>query len=218
MARVNSYLGLITSQHRNRPKFAEVVRELTNAIASGADLLDTMVGAFDLDEAAGRQLDIIGEWVGMSRVVQVPLAGVYFEWGAPAKQGWSNGFWKGPFDPATGPVQMDDSTFRVLIRGKIAANMWDGTLASMYGVWDYVFGPGAIEVIDNQDMTITVVYDTLALSSVMQQLLITGAFPLKPAGVEVNFIAAGGAPIFAWGFNTNKFQGWTGEAVWAAPS
>ena len=85
----------------------------------------------------------------------------------------------------------------------------------MHAIWQYVFGPGAIEVLDNQDMTITIVYDTTALSSVMQQLLLNGAFPLKPAGVQVNYLPISGAPIFSWNLNTTKFQGWNGVSVWS---
>lgn len=215
MAHQDSYLELITSEHRDRPQFNAVVSALTSPLAEVADQLAALVDAFDLDLAQGVQLDAIGLWVGIGRTVAVPLAGVYFEWDGTAAVGWSNGFWKGPFDPSTGPSVMDDATYRTMIRAKIAANFWDGTLEGLYETWDFVFGPGIIEVLDNQDMTMTIVYDDLALSSIMKELLTTGALPLKPMGVLVNYVAASGSPIFSWDRNTLKFQGWNGVSVWA---
>lgn len=316
MASTDDYLALITSQHRQQPNFAEVVKLLTNPLAEGINLCLSLADAFDLDKASGAQLDAIGLWVGMLRKVPVPLTDVYFTWDTPSpksapvlgdvvggalaartyyvrltyeyaagnslpgpeasravpanslltvtappadpaatgynvyvstssgtqtkqngaaiafgtnwteptsgliagaampttsigqKVGWGDGYWKGNFDPTNGVSEVDDATYRMLIRAKIAANFWDGSLETMYKTWAFVFGPGVIEVLDNQDMTITIVYDSLALSTVMKQLLTSNAFPLKPAGVLVNYLASTGTPIFAWDQNTAKFQGW----------
>jgi hypothetical protein len=129
--------------------------------------------------------------------------------------GWSNGYWQGPFDPSTGIESLDDSTYRTLLRAKIAANVWDGTLATMYAFFDYVFGVDTIAIQDNQDMSMTLVYDALALNLVTKSLLTQGLFPLKPSGVRITYSPINGAPIFSWGLNTPKFQGW-GTAVWTS--
>lgn len=210
----SSYLNYITSQHRSQPRFAAVVEALTSPLLDGMAMLRAMVEAFDLDQASGAQLDAIGLWVGVSRTVPLPLTGVYFEWDGAASVGWDNGFWKGEFDPATGPVVMDDANYRTMIRAKIAANFWDGTFERLYETWVFVFGEDVIEVLDNQDMSLTVVYDDLALSTVEIALLLGGAYPLKPMGVKMNFVALSGAPIFSWDRALPKFQGWTGISVW----
>lgn len=129
--------------------------------------------------------------------------------------GWESGYWQGPFDPTTGIEKLDDKSYRTLIRAKIAANLWDGTLAEMYDFWDFVFGPDVIAVQDNQDMTLTLVYDSLQVSPVMRNLLTSGALPIKPSGVKINYAALSGSPIFSFDVNTPKFKGWD-LAAWAS--
>lgn len=324
MAHKDFYLSLLTSEHRDQPQFAEVVKLLTNALVENVDLGLALIDAFDLDQSQGSQLDAIGLWVGATRKMLSPITGVYFAWELPAPKvapvlgdtaggtqaqrtyyvklsyvypagesmpgpqgsrvvplnsvltvaspvtgvepaatgynvyvsttsgsetkqnaapipigtgwtepttgliagsalptdsvglntGWDKGYWQGPFDPSSGVVSVDDGTFRSLIRARIATNMWDGTLAAMYTFWDYVFGPGVIQVQDNLDMSITLIYDSVQINSVMKSLLLQGAFPIKPAGVQVNYVAASGTPIFSWDRNLPKYQGWTGTSVW----
>lgn len=210
------YLQLLTSEHRGRPQFSAVVQAITAAFVDNVDLTWTLLDKFDLDQATGAQLDAIGLWIGMFRGVAVPITGVYFAWDDTAATGWDNGYWQGPFDPSTGIEKLDDATFRTLMKAKIAANVWDGTFASMQSFWDYVFGAGVVTVQDNQDMTITLIYDSLALNTVTKSLLTQGRFPLKPAGVRITYTASTGAPIFSWDTNTPKFQGWNGVSVWAS--
>lgn len=130
--------------------------------------------------------------------------------------GWEKGSWQGPFDPTTGLINVDNSTYRTLIKAKIAANSWDGTFGSLGTLWDYIFGPGVITVQDNMDMTMVLIYDSLALPAVMTNLLTSGGFPLKPMGVKLNYTGESGAPLFSWNLSTPKFQGWTGESVWGS--
>lgn len=129
MASTDDYLRLITSQHRGRPRFAATVEALVAPLADLQDFLATVPGAFDLDSAIGAQLDIAGLWVGRSRQVETPLQGVYFSFDTDGL-GFDQGNWKGPFDPDAGLVSLDDESYRTLLRTKIAANAWDGTLPS----------------------------------------------------------------------------------------
>jgi hypothetical protein len=216
MATSDDYLGLVTSEHRDRPLFAAVIKAITDGLAADVNLqLDMPSVHFDLDQAVGVQLDQIGLWVGIKRNVSVPISGVYFTWDGDATLGWGQGYWQGPLDPSTGVASLDDVTYRTVIRAKIAANQWDGTVETMYSFWEYVFGAGAILLLDNGDMSLSLVYDDSILNAVQKNLLLSGAFPLKPAGVRINYIAASATrPLFSWDLNLLKFQGWTGIAVW----
>lgn len=214
MASTDDYVALATSEHKDKPLFEAVIRALTEALVTNIDLNLAMIDKFDLDKAVGHQLDTIGLWVGMSRKVAAPLTGVYFTWDDTVATGWDKGSWQGPFDPSTGLVSLDDGTYRTLIRAKIAANRWDGTREKMSEFWDEVFGVGVISVADGQDMSITLIYDDLQLTTVTKALLLSGAFLLKPAGVLVNYLAASGAPLFSWDLNLPKFQGYNGVSVW----
>lgn len=55
--------------------------------------------------------------------------------------GFDQGAWKGPFDPDNGITTLDNEAYRTLLRAKIGANHWDGTLESSKAILDLVFNP-----------------------------------------------------------------------------
>ena len=210
MRTVDDYLGLITSQHRLKPKFVDTVSLCVAPFAQIQEILTGFQEDFDVDVAIGKQLDAVGEWVGVSRELKTPLTGVYFTWDGLVSEGWDSGTWKGPFDPDSGLVSLPDSDYRILIKTKIAANSWDGTIPEAYRVWETVFVDSAILIQDNQDMSMTVGIAGAQLSSVTQALLVGGYIPLKPMGVRVNYYAVApvDGPLFAWDSNNDTLAGW----------
>lgn len=187
----DDYVALTTSQHRDKPNFQAFLRMITQPLVDNQALLVAMrTSTFDLDTAVGVQLDAVGLWVGIGRIVNVPITGVYFTWQDIVADGWGRGFWKGPFDPATGIVSLDDDTYRIVIRAKILANSWDGTVQSLCAFWDWLFGAGVVKVTDNLDMTATLTYTAAALNAVQTSLLTNGAFFHKPGGVHFNYVSA----------------------------
>lgn len=211
------YLGLIPSFNASKPKFMAMVEALVAPAQGIASFLNSMVTAFDLDSAIGVQLDQVGVRVGASRNVQVPLTGIYFSWGTPGL-GWGQGSWKGAFDPNTGLQVLDDDSFRILIRAKIAANSWDGTNGSLPDILSIMF-PATIGtyvvVLDNNDYTMTVGVSGLLPSQIQLALLDGGYVPITPATVGLNFYitSVDTAPLFAWGVNTSAMAGW-GTGAW----
>lgn len=93
------YTALITSQHRDKPRFLASVALVANAIASVSDVLRAFPGQFSLDLAVGTQLDVVGKWVGLSRSVRIPVTDPYFAWDTSGR-GWDEGYWKPPYAPA----------------------------------------------------------------------------------------------------------------------
>lgn len=218
----NEYLELVTSEHAVRPAFAAVVLALTQPSADQQAQLERMLTDFDLDSAIGAQLDAVGEWAGISRALTTALTGVYFTWDGPASVGWDAGSWQGPYDPSTGLTSLPDDAYRALIRAKIAANSWDGTMAGAQAVWNQVFS-GAQRIIlqDNQDMTMVVGFSGPPLSAVQQALLTGGYFPFKPEGVRIAYYAVPrtSGPLFAWDSSSPQLQGWdVGSWVQEIPS
>jgi hypothetical protein len=209
---LDDYLRLITTQHREAPRFiATLSAAVGGALQAGASL-EALLAAFDIDSAVGVQLDIIGVWVGRDRNIATPLEDVYFTWDDTDATGWDSGVWRGEFDPDTGLTSLPDDSYRVLLKAKIAANHWDGTIPGAYDVWSSAFGDElVIFITDNQDMTMTVTVVTQGLSAVTKALLTGGYIPLKPAGVRVNYeISDGFGPVFAWDTDpeTSLLAGW----------
>ena len=213
---MSGYLGLVTSEHRNRPRFMATVAAVTDPLCGLQELLETMRAAFDVDSAVGGQLDRTGEWIGRSRHLRLELDDVYFEWGREAV-GWARGSWKGLYDPETGMVHLPDETYRLLLKAKIGANRWDGTVPGAYAVWESAFADTGSLILmqDNQDMSVVIGLAGTPLDAVMRNLLLQGYLPLKPEGVRVAWyaVAPERGPLLGWNCETGGLSGW-GKGIW----
>jgi len=181
------YKGLITSQHKTKQNFMAIVDFITQYSIDTQEVLLDFDFDFDLDLASGLQLDIIGECVGVKRLLD--------------------------FQPTGGisPI-LDDDAFRTVIKAKIAQNQWNGTIGGIYTLWDTLFAPRLkIIVRDNQDMSMTV----LVLGNVtpLEIQLINKSYIIpKPEGVQL-IIGTPDYPIFAFDENVDNYQGF-GTGKW----
>lgn len=185
MASVDDYAKLITSQHRDKPKYMAMITATLQPIVDNINTLAAL--DFDIDTAIGDQLDIIGRWVGLGRQVPVPLS-IYFSFNT-AGLGFNQGVWKGPFSPPSGLVSLDDATYRRLLYAKIGINTWDGTIRQLNAIMVLAFeGSGATVIgIDNLDKSITIqVSGTLPL--ILKSLLDTGIIIPKSVGISINLV------------------------------
>jgi hypothetical protein len=215
------YTTLITSEHAEKPSFSAVVSALTGAVGSVTDALAAMPGQFDLDSAVGAQLDIIGLWVGFDRGLLVPIPNAWFSWDT-AGLGWNQANWKGPFEPTEGIVLLDDFTYRVALRGKVASNYWDGTVKSLIEIASTELADYGIVILceDGFNMSIDNLYIIGAgLTAPLAALLKRGIFPPKPAGVHINgfYVSSSpGAPFFGLD-SDSAFVAGLGSGAWAVP-
>ncbi|MBR1694565.1 MAG: DUF2612 domain-containing protein [Selenomonas sp.] len=160
MSLMSAYLDLITSQHRDKPKFmatVEAVLQPSNDIFECAIYMDDF---FDLDEAEGAQEDVLGQIVGQSR--QMPFELV-----------------------TTGKSVLDNETYRTMIKAKIAKNLWKGGIADLEDTWENLFG-NRIKIKDNQDMTIEVQITDVPTTAV-QELILRGQVVPKPQSVGIKY-------------------------------
>lgn len=186
MAQASDYTALIPSENGDKPKFVAMVGLVAGCFADETNALRTLESAMNLDAATGAQLDIIGQWIGLSRTIKVPLQ-VYFSFDITGL-GFDQGNWRGPYDPDTGLTTMDDGTYRLMLKAKIGANSWDGSMLSYLSIMRGVFaGTGiTITATDNQDMSMTVTLSAKP-SALLNALLTSGYLPLKPTGVQQIF-------------------------------
>lgn len=186
---IEDYLTLITSEHVDRPRFLATVDLSVSPFVAMQDLLRSIPEAYDIDHAVGVQLDAVGLWIGRTRKVYIPVVGVFFEWdGATVATGWDVGLWLGTGEPSDVVTVLTDDQFRQVLRGKIEANKWKGDREGQYRIIDTSFGKsGTTRIVDNQDMTQTILVNLGALSSLQRGMLESGYIPIKPAGVGQNF-------------------------------
>jgi hypothetical protein len=214
---MSQYTDLITAEHADRPKFVAVIETSTNPSVDQQEVVLRFPSDFDLDSAVGAQLDVVGEWVGVSRYVLTPLEGVYFTWGEPGL-GWGEGYWRGPFDPTQGLTTLSDDFYRLLIRATIALNNWNGTLQPAIDAIAPLFPNNLVYIQDNQDMTISIAVVGPPLDVILAALLTGGYLALKPVTVRINyyFPTAPDGPVFGFGADNEYIGGW-GTGSWGSP-
>ena len=150
--------------------------------------------------------------------MSTPLSGVYFSLDV-ASLGFDQGVWQGPFDSSTGITSLDDDTYRLLIRAKIGANRWDGTLDSSAAILASIFGSDTqIFIQDNGDMTITIGIAGVLPNALFLALLVGGYIPIKPSTVAVNYMATSesGSPIFGFDVQNQYIAGFD-TGAWGKP-
>lgn len=215
---IENYLNLITSEHRGKEKFEATVTVGVSPFAKIQDVLNGLPADFDIDTATGVQLDSVGAWIGRSRRIDTPLTGIYFTWEGLLSEGWDAGSWKGEFDPDSGLVDLPDDAYRTLLKAKIAANNWDGSIPQAYDIWLSAFGAESILLIqDNQDMSMVIAIAGERLDTIEQALLVNGYIPLKPEGVRVEYyaVAPSAGTLMAWDVTPNAaLAGWD-NGQWA---
>jgi hypothetical protein len=168
------YLGLITSEYQLAPKFLAWLSAPLSKLLDASICLDSFTVGFDLDAAIGPQLDVLGQIIGQSRVVG--------------------------FQPSNGiSPTLNDASYRLLLKARIAQNQWQGTIDELQGIWAHLFPGGQIVVIDSQNMSATIIL-TGAFTSIVLDMIVNGYIVPRPEGVLYNYVF----PVLpAFGFDQN---------------
>ena len=185
---IGYYQSILTHQYTtpNSPKLNALLTVLLKKFDDVSQCLVKMDTALDLDSAVGAQLDMLGATVGAARTVG--------------------------FQPSNGvsPV-LDDTTFRIYIKAKIAQNSWDGTRGSLYTIWQQLFPSGQIILIDNQNMTCSITLKG-TFTSILKDLITNGYIVPRPEGVLYTFVfptlpafGFGSSPGFVSGFGVGHW-------------
>lgn len=150
------YASLLIIQYANKPKAVATIKTLVAPVIM--DQLPLQVrDAFDVKTAVGVQLDILGKFVGVSRMQRT----------------------------FTQLVSLDDDDFRVLIQIKTVLNSSKSDLASIQAIV-FGFFNGAIRLFDHQTMYMSVYFDALAGSLTLAEVFVRGDFIPRPMGVRLS--------------------------------
>lgn len=211
---IQDYLNLIPSSNAEQPDFNAVVAVSVSVAVQVQALLQSMIPIFDLSlPPVGNQLDIIGQWVGISRNIAEPIGGVFFTWDNAADLGWDFGIWATTSDQ-TDITVLPDAQYLTLINAKIAANGWDGTTDGAYAIWNALFTTVTILIQDYQNMSYSLGIIGGSLDSLTLALITGGYIPLRPEGVQIVSYFTSPGPVFAWDSDSTLLQGWN-TGLWA---
>lgn len=188
---LDGYRRLLTSEYKTKPRLTSWLLWLLSEGLTYRNTVKEFLGAFDLDTAVGKQLDTIGEIVGVNRLLS--------------------------FHPASGDSPlMNDSTYRLVIKARILQNIWKGTLVELYEAWSVLFTDMRyFQIQDLQDMTYNVVIMG-PFTPLERELIANGYIIPKPEGVRINLLTitdTSGLPIFAYDVDTYMLSGYTSH--WA---
>lgn len=160
MIDISTYLNRITSEHKTKPKFMGLVAARLEPLIDLFECLEQIDKAFDLETAEGNQLDIIGRYVGVNRLLN--------------------------FQPEYADAVLTDPYYRMLLKAQISLNYWDGSIEGVKKIWGDVFPDYEIQVVDNQDMTMEA--RIIGLRQLFESELVQhGYITPKPMGVGVDY-------------------------------
>jgi hypothetical protein len=196
----SSYSSLITSEHNLREKFMAQVGAVAGAIGSITAGIQAIQPAFDLDQAVGAQLDVLGLWIGQSRIIPNVLLLGYFGFSELAT-GLPDGA-QLPFGELTdvskggrfyelgeayaGTTVLLDPDYLTILKARIVRNQSDGTLADFEAALAYIFGVPS-SVVDGGTLSLALHVAT-PVTPTVQALLSTLDLLPRPAGVAIGAI------------------------------
>jgi uncharacterized protein DUF2612 len=198
-----TYAALITSEHNQKPNFMSMVSVVTGAIGDVTEGIRSIEAGFNLNDAIGAQLDILGLWIGQSRVIAGVLVPGFFgftddpeaepfgELSNPA----IGGKWFNLGDTASGNTVLSDPDYLTVLKARIVRNQSNGTLSAIENALAFIFGVPC-SVIDNG--TLSLVIDVKGEITPTQQALLTSLDILpRPSGISIEAITFVGTPFVA---------------------
>lgn len=179
------YLSLITHQYQMSPNFIAWLTAVLQMVDDVDTLIENMYLYFDIDNAVGAQLDILGVHLGQSRYLN--------------------------FNPTDGSnPYLADELYRAILKFKIGVNSWDGQSKTIYKLWAQLFPNVAIKIVDNQDMSATITFNG-SLPQIVIDMINKDQLIPRPEGVNYNFPGLAGQvvlPFFSYDMNDTYFTGY----------
>lgn len=172
---IDYYCNLLIIQYRDKDKARGTVAALAEQVVS--DQITTQVqDAFNLETAVGAQLDILGKYIGISRNVADSL----------------------------GPVVLDDSDYRTMLKLKILTNNSGSSLYDIQKLLMEYFG-GDLVVFDYLNMRIGYFFNSALGSAQLAEIFVKAGLLPKPMGVQLSSVVYGPGTDNYFSFRTYEY-------------
>lgn len=176
-----NYLDLIPPPNQVQPKFIAWLAANVQYFLDQQTCINAINQAFDVQTAVGNQLDILGQIIGVDRLVNFV-----------------------PSLSTDSPV-LSDSNYRICLLAQILKNSWIGNRESVYNFFQTFFPTQPVFIQDNQDMTM-IVWCLGMAPGIQQDLVAHGYYVPKPAGVLINYVFADG-PLLGFDYENQYIAG-----------
>jgi len=213
---VDEYAKLIIKQYYSKPKARAEIEMKVGEFEKLYDIINTFPDEFDVDQAYGDRLDKIGKIVGVSRSVSEVVAKIGFGFDDNSNaRGFADKYnsldtsapFVEKFTPVYTDLQLDDPTYRLIIKAKIAVNnatayMVSDDRISVQQVIQSAFKNRAW-VVDNYNMSLDLYISPIYEGEYLRLINNLNLLP-KPQGVRYNqIISAERTQTF--GFDDNEY-------------
>jgi len=210
----SEYVNLLIKQYWEKPKAAAEIEMKAALWRRTFEWIDSFSDEFDLDNATGARLDIIGRIVGIKRTVPFVVPKIAFGFDEnPNARGFDDLFFpladrapfQDKFERAYTSLQLDDTAYRFFIRARIAKNVGGPYLVDEQGLAiqtaiNTLFD-GLAYVLDKKDMTLTLYVSPRFNLDNLRAIIRLDLLP-KPQGVRYGVVIQAG-PGETFGFSDN---------------
>lgn len=188
---INEYVNLVTSQHRQKPKFIESIKVAISPIIDCQNMLLNLSRFHDLETAQGKCLENLAHWTGAPLIISGAAQLEYFGFidqenaltFGETDDPDVGGYFRESGQSGTGGLIPTGDFLRRIIKAKILKNKSTGNINETKEILGFVLNHYQFKVIDNNNMTVT--FKNLAMQfTTTQKILVQIFFPL-PAGVEL---------------------------------
>lgn len=153
------YADLLILQYKTQPNARATISALTDKVISDGILLDVING-FNLLTAKGKQLDILGKYIGLPRAVKVEIG-------------------------SSSTIVLTDEQYRILLQLKLVCNTSFSATSQIRDAIYQIF-PNDIRVFDNRTMEIEYQLSTL-FNDLVNVIIAEELLPL-PMGLGYNIV------------------------------
>lgn len=196
----SQYSNLIIYQYAKAPKALATINAILGETDRIIENLTDLLNQWDIDQARGFSLDIIGRRVGVSRTLPAFVSKGYLGYlGSIGGKPWGEGIWYREGEATGGSLTLGDEDYRFLIRAKIYKNFQNGTLDYILNSMRSILNENA-NIKDNYDMTATVFLPIEALNPLQSYMIQSMDILPRPMGVMYTYTNASGQEFGFDGF------------------
>jgi hypothetical protein len=162
-----------------------MIQALTEAYWSLVQLSSQVDQFYNIDSAVGTQLDVLGQWIGFSRKLDISKRWFSFN---ELYEGFDLGNWYVFGDVPYESVTLTDQLYRVVLKAKILINQFDGTRSSFEAILSQLFSLDDItfQVVQESPMNIVVTVIG-SINQIIFFLITENILDFTPVGVNITW-------------------------------
>ena len=205
------YTNLLIYQYAKKTKAVATIDAIMGECGRVIENLTDLLNQWDIDQARGFSLDIIGRRVGVNRTLPAFIAKGYLGYlGSLQGKPWGEGILYRQGDSTGSSISLNDNNYRFLIRAKIFKNFQDGTLDYVMSAMQQILS-AEVNIEDNYDMTATVYLPLTSLNPLQSYMIQVMDILPRSMGVMYTYVNASGKEfgfdgfLNSYGFNDGSF-------------